>query len=229
MNIAEKLAKVKENVQKVYDAGFEAGKSEGEDTTEAYNNGYADGQTAEYNRFWDKYQDKGRTTAYDFAFAGRSWTDAVYNPKYDINATGSGTYMFNNNQTITDTKVPITITVSSINNVFATCRKLKTIPSLKVTSNVIFTSWFGGCDALETINFTSDSVIANNLDIHWSTKLSAESIESILNAVSPSANITITLPYTAPISYGEKYGDDAWGNYIAEFKASKPNVTIAYL
>ena len=44
MTIAEKHIKIAENEQKVFNAGYEKGKSEGGDTSAAYDKGFADGQ-----------------------------------------------------------------------------------------------------------------------------------------------------------------------------------------
>ena len=60
MSMAEKHIIVAENVPKVYEAG----------------------QKAEYNTFWDTYQENGNRTDYDYAFRGDWWTDETYNPKH---------------------------------------------------------------------------------------------------------------------------------------------------
>ena len=62
MNIAEKLTKIAENVPKVYEAG----------------------KKADYDSFWDAYQQSGNRVLYDFAFAGNGWNDNTFKPKYDI-------------------------------------------------------------------------------------------------------------------------------------------------
>ena len=43
MDIAEKLAQIAENQQKVYDAGYEKGKTEGGNSEESYNEGFEAG------------------------------------------------------------------------------------------------------------------------------------------------------------------------------------------
>jgi hypothetical protein len=42
------------------------------------------GKKAQYDAFWDKYQQNGKKTAYNYAFAGASWNDDTFFPKYDI-------------------------------------------------------------------------------------------------------------------------------------------------
>ena len=70
------------------------------DTETDYNNGFEDGKAAEWNDFWDNYQDKGGKTEYSYSFAGYGWTDETFNPKYDIKAY-RGSHIFSSNR-ITD-------------------------------------------------------------------------------------------------------------------------------
>ena len=77
--IAEKLTTIAENQQKVYDAGFEKG------------------QQAEYDRFWDAYQQNGNRTDYQTAFSGVGWTAESFKPKYNI-APQSAYMMFRNSR-----------------------------------------------------------------------------------------------------------------------------------
>ncbi len=76
MSIAEKLTTIAENEQKVYNAGFE------------------DGKTAEYDRFWDGYQENGDKRSYAYAYTRRGWTDETYKPKYPVIVTGNAEQMY---------------------------------------------------------------------------------------------------------------------------------------
>jgi hypothetical protein len=84
MSIAEKLVTIAENEQRVYDKGFEDGKAEGGNTEEAYNKGVEDGKQAEYDAFWNAYQENGNKTIYGYSFAGTGWNSENYKPKYPI-------------------------------------------------------------------------------------------------------------------------------------------------
>lgn len=87
MSIADKLAAIAENEQKVYVAGFQAGSSQGGgDTEEAYNEGYAEGQKAAHDKFWDGLQTNGKRTKYNYAFYLWDINKGFY-PKYDISPT----------------------------------------------------------------------------------------------------------------------------------------------
>jgi hypothetical protein len=62
MSIAEKFKTIAENEQKVYDAG----------------------KKAEYDRFWDAFQENGSKTMYASAFAGMGWNAECLKPKYKV-------------------------------------------------------------------------------------------------------------------------------------------------
>lgn len=62
MNRAEKLTTIAENEPKVYEAG----------------------KQAEYDAFWDTFQNKGGAMRYHYTFFGSHWNDTNFKPKYDI-------------------------------------------------------------------------------------------------------------------------------------------------
>ena len=125
-DIADKLGRVYDNIIKVYNSGnrsgFEKGETQGytegysngkldgelvgkaegyengyeEGRTEGYGAGVTDGKQAEYDAFWDKFQDNGKRQNYRACFGGDPWTADVLNPKYDVNAI-TATYMFYTN------------------------------------------------------------------------------------------------------------------------------------
>lgn len=74
MSIADKLVTIAENERKVYEAG----------------------KKAEYDAFWDLFQQNGKRDNYMGAFGGIGWTIDTFKPKYPIilNGTSSADYMF---------------------------------------------------------------------------------------------------------------------------------------
>ena len=79
--------------------------------------------------------------------------------------------------------------------------------------NLKYTGWFSNLTMLEEIYF--EGTIANSIDIHYSTKLSAESYESILSCLSTtSTDQTLTLPTTAEATYDAKHGSGAWAERV---------------
>lgn len=49
-----------------------------------YDEVYAAGRKAEYDAFWDLYQENGKRYHYMGGFSGKGWNDKTFYPKYDI-------------------------------------------------------------------------------------------------------------------------------------------------
>lgn len=161
------------------------------------------GMQAEYDRFWDAYQDSGKRTLYQYAFSYLGWNDAVYKPKYPLKPINANSMFYNSlikvvknvdfsNCTNIDTlfRSALVEEVGVIDarqntllyNTFNNATKLHTIEKLilKDSGSNTFSSTFVSCNSLE--NITIEGTIGNNLDIHWSP-LTHESLMSIINAL----------------------------------------------
>lgn len=162
MSIADKLTTIAENQTKVYEAG----------------------KKAEYDEFWDTYQENGNRTSYNYAFA-RVWNDKFYNPKYPI-ICSANTYSAESvytNSAITDTKVPIIIRNTRADSIFQDCVSLKRIPSLTFENLSRFAATcFRNCKALEEMNVYGE-INVTGMDVSASTKLTHDSLMSIINAL----------------------------------------------
>ena len=230
MNIAEKTLRLKQD----FDDVFEAGKK------------------AEYDGFWDMFQDGGNRTNYTGAF--RDWTATTINPKYPIRTTSlyeifsncgklealpelisaNENGAFNSCYTAfqmclklksIDIDVINSATASSAwTSTFRYCQELVSIKKLGVLESQPFNRTFDYCVSLE--NITIDGTIGQNgFDIHWSTRLSADSLESIINALSTTTTgLTITLPSVAESNYDTEKDAGAWNTLVA----TRSNWTIAY-
>lgn len=191
-----------------YNEGFEAGRTEGynhgydDGSQDGYNQGHKDGKKAEYDTFWDTFQNYGSESgmSYNEVFGKDRFTDVNYNPKYPIQVVvgiNSGYAMFNGAGKITDIKVPIYHRGTNLGYLFSSCRMLKRIPALHILAEVTnFQAAFDGCVALEDITITG--TIGENIDFKACTKLTQTSITSIVNALSDSAvGKTLTLSKAA--------------------------------
>lgn len=224
MSIANKLTKIAENVPKVYEAG----------------------QKSEYDRFWDAYQNNGNRTSYSYAFAGTGWNDANLNPKHPIVCSGGLSYMFRDssatygdkifeidisqvssgsgifyNSRIKRIGVLDTRSLSDLNTMFQYNSNLTSIEKiiLKDDGSQKFTATFSSCPKIEEIRF--EGTIGKSLDIHWSTKLSAESYENIFKCMTVTVSgQTLTVPKsTAEATYNAKYGSGKWASRVNGIKA----------
>ena len=148
----------------------------------SYEKGYTDGKQAQYDEFWDGYQQNGNRNNYNSAFFGHGWTSRTYKPKYPITVKyGNGMFQ---QASITDTLQPITFqSGASAGNVFLSCTSLVTIQPITVTSDIAFSGWFSNCGKLTNITFTQDSQIGNNIDFSASPLLSHNSIINIISVL----------------------------------------------
>lgn len=160
MSITEKLTTIAENEPKVYDAG----------------------KRAQYDEFWDNYQDNGNRTQYNYAFAGYGWTDETFAPKYDMKMEKAERVFANAKitsvkallekyrvtidfsectglanmfagSTITEMGVIDTTSASSLNNVFYMGTKITTIDKLILKSD--------GSQTLNNTTFQSMNALQN--------------------------------------------------------------------
>lgn len=209
-----------------YERGYADGKADGYGNgyTVGTAEGIEQGEQAEWSAFWDKYQDYGNRTDYNMyvgAFNGDYWTDEIFKPKYPIAPTNAQ-QMFRRTG-ITDLtkegvildfskcvnmndafaylthpiKLPV-IDMSSATSCSATFSDSKNTELSLITSEktVFHNITFSGCTAL--VNLIISGVIACAFNVQYSTKLSRESIESIINALSTTTTgLTATFSKTA--------------------------------
>lgn len=220
MSIAEKLVTIAENVQKVYEAGQ---KSSGGGA--GYDEGYADGQQAEKERFFTDYQNPDQDD-YDYRFAGIGWNNNTFAPRQNIAPKTRAMSMFARtgikgdlvailqalNVTLDFSQCKLTQNLfanangitrlgvmdfsnmgSSYGSEFTNMNALVTIDKMITSENTSFTNMFGNDASL--VNVTWEGVIAKSgLSFSKSTKLSQESIISIITALSPATTgLAITL------------------------------------
>lgn len=238
MTIARKLTRIAENSPKVYDKGYEDGQAVG--YNEGYENGYADGleedgytkgyeqgKKAEYDAFWDAYQENGARTQYNGAFYGEGWHDDNFKPKYDIAPVRYGCSSTFFQCRVTDlvaaldrqgvkldfsqvhslssafqassiTKIPPLDLSSAITcgNAFYNCNNLKAITLDNIKEVCDFAKTFTNCTELTDV--TLSGTVGQDIGFQHSTKLTADSIRSIITHLSDTAQgKTLTLSRTA--------------------------------
>lgn len=204
---------------------------------EVYEKGKEDGVKSEYDEFWDAIQDYGKRTIYLRGFS--RWGGEILSPKYKVIPTGNCSALFNGSRIkhidkekfdlsqagyvsngsgsttyciceyCNNLKVfpDINLQPGYYGNAFNDCFRLHTIEILRVTKECVFGTAFRGCEDLK--NITIEGEIGNSFDIHWSTLLTRESIESIITALtSDTTTAKLTLSKTAVINaFGSNYSD----------------------
>lgn len=207
LTIAEKLQAINDNMDAVYEAGVEVGVEQGKQI------GIEQGKQAQYDAFWDIFQQEGDRTSYVYGFGGRGWTKENFVPKYDMQisnansmfaycaVTGDLVELLNDlgvnldftNCTLMNMAFQNSyfsrlghinaITATNLTQCFMNMSNLVTIDKLTVTNK---------CTTFSAIftgtpalkNITLEGQIAANISFAPCTKLTKASITSIINALS---------------------------------------------
>ena len=207
---------------------------------------YESGKQAEYNAFWDVYQDYGNRTDYSMLFAGAGWTTETFKPKYLIKpgSTGNHYMMFARtgvevlDERVLDTSQvtafsmsfynssklrSITIDLSSLTALADTFNydgNLETVVLKNVPETCNFTGGFSGCSKLA--NFTVTGVIGGTaLNLSWSSLLTDASVQNIIDHLKDRTGTT-----SATLTFHKTVG----GNMTQAQKdaISAKNWTLAY-
>ena len=212
MTIAEQITRAKADYDEVYQAG----------------------KKAEYDRFWDSFQQNGNRTRYLFGFPGVCWTNETLKPKYPIKIEEGirgcqqmFAYCNWNNAELLDyslikdkidfskctiaTNVFACAWIDNIDVDFSNCEQLTqtfatnddgNMPHirLKVSEKAVFERTFWYNSSTKELIFTNDSVIGQNgFNVQWSTKLSHDSLMSIINALKDYSEDTSGTVWTVTI------------------------------
>ncbi len=196
---------------------------------------YEAGKKSQYDEFWDNFQDYGNRTVYARAFM-YNWNDVNFRPKYDMNVTGSLQLTFSyckitdlaalfersgvklNTEKATSfsemiayssvTRLPeiSVIGVTGLSRAFAS-GNLVTIDKLilREDGGNEFSNTFASCSKLA--NIVIEGKIGNNISFSDSSKLTYDSIMSVINALKDYSGTTITKTLTLHATTKAKLSD----------------------
>ncbi len=208
MSIADEIIQLKSDFDAVYEAGKQSGSG-----------GYDEGYDKATSDFWDGFQDNGNREYYGQAFRGTGFERIE--PKYDFD---NSTYM-----------VGICMEVATLEyfgkcnapgapswqNAFRDCTWLTEIEEIDMSGSTNNSATFQGCTHLEKIKFNGTVIVS--LNMQWSP-LNKASIESVINALSPTATgQTLTINKAAQMSAG--FSGEEW----KALTDSKTNWTISLI
>jgi hypothetical protein len=151
MDLKDHILRGKEDLDKVYQAGKNAG---------GYGDGFEAGQQAEYDRFWDAYQQKGNATDYQYAFAGSRWNAETFKPKYDLKPTKAwrmfyyATYNGDLQQLLDDAGVKLdTSNTTDFREMFywTYLTRIGVIDMRKATNTTSCFQWTDGCVKIDKV------------------------------------------------------------------------------
>ena len=137
------------------------------------------------------------------------------------------TYATNTFQNSSVKRLPVINLDSCIKmqSTFHTCGYLEEVEISNLLADCTFSYDFQRCGSLTKLILTNSTIGQNGFNVQWSTTLSADSLKSIIAALSTSTTgLTITLPTTAQANYEAVYGTGS-GETLT---ASRSNWTIAY-
>ncbi len=204
MSIAEKLSTIAENEQKVYEAG----------------------KQAEWSQFWDGFQGNGNRVNYSYAFYTSYWSDDTFQPKHDIVPTSANyafraCSITDLRQILLNCGVTLdTSQCTSLEATFSSC-DITVLPVISTVKCSTLTSTFNGSGKLVTIekvifkddgsqkfsgspfsglsaleNIVVEGVIGNTISFATSSKLTHDSLMSIINALKDYSGSTSTYTCT---------------------------------
>lgn len=195
MSIAEKFETIADAVyEKGELIGHEKGRNEG--LEEGYASGVIEGKEAEYDTFWDVYQNSGKKTSYAYAFYTARWNDTNYNPKYNIIPSNANSMFLQSG--VKDTLKPIDISALSANTSgMFRHSKLQTIRKLIVSEQNTFSEGFISCTLLKNISFEGKI----GRDINFADcPLTVDSMKNIIEHLKNYAGTTSEFTYSVIFS-----------------------------
>jgi hypothetical protein len=193
-----------------------------------------------------------------YIFAGAAWNDTTFYPKKNIILKNNVAYIFALNEcsniktrlkecgVILDlsgattaeyafyyaqtSELPVINLANCANNLSSTfgyARNLVSIDKLIISEKCRWNNTFNQCLILEHL-IIEGTIGQNGFNVQHSTKLTADSLKSIIDALSTTTTgLTITLPTTAEANYNANPPENAPATW-AELVATRSNWTIAY-
>ena len=184
-------SKMAENVRGVWDEGYQEGYEGG------ILIGRADGIQAQYDEFWDSILPEGEILDLQYAFGGKRWSTSTFNPPRTI--VGSSFFRCFASTTLTAINKTIDVThatgSTALQNMFNGAAALEIINDFYASESTTFhNTAFNGCSNLKILNVRG-TIGKNGLSLHDCTRLTAESLISVLKACNKkAAGVSITLP-----------------------------------
>jgi hypothetical protein len=172
MNTADILTDIAENEQKIYDKGFSEALELG-----GYTGGFEAGKQAEYDAFWDSYQQNGNRTNYQYSFSGYGWNKTNFIPKHSMypETINTGFWRFGFYDTDIESAVDfvevfdkkgLVFDTSNCTNfmsafIWAKIKRLGIIDARKDTQNLSSTFGYGEIQTIEKLIVCEDNGFAN--------------------------------------------------------------------
>ena len=228
-----------------YRAGYDGGYDSGQ------HDGYDDGRRDECDAFWQSYQQNGKRTEYSNSFGGIGWNNDNFKPRFDLKVLNG--YMMFRDSAIEGhlgeilALYGLVLDVSGIYSsayMFSFC-KFSGLPAMDLSNVEVGANMFGSTsivtidklifsskttfhnDAFANIaglmHLTVEGDIANNVNFAKGTKLTRDSITSIVGHLNSGVDgKTLMLSATA---VNAAFPDD-WDSFVTENKPAGWQITL---
>ena len=235
MDIAEKVLRAKTDFDDVYEAGKKAEYDVFWDGVQDYGN--RDNYSQAFAYAWN---DESFKPKYDIKCTGAYATNQIFfntkivdlvgclkktNIKFNTTEATAIQGIFDRAGILINTPPIDVINCTSMQMTYFSARKVKNIEIANIQETCTFDRVFHNMYELRDVVLINCTIGKNGINFQWSTKLSADSLKSIINALSTTTTgLTITLPTTAQSNYEAVYGSGSWTTLVA----TRSNWTIAY-
>jgi hypothetical protein len=235
MDIAEKVLRQKKDFDDVYEAGKKAEYDAFWDGVQYYGNRSNYSQAFAY-----AWNDESFKPKYDIKCAGAYATYQIFyntkivdlvgclkkaNVKFDTTEATVIQGIFDRAGILINTPPIDAINCTSMQLTYSSAQNVKNIEIANIQENCTFDRVFNNMYELRDVVLINCTIGKNGISFQWSTKLTADSLKSIIQALSTTTTgLTITLPTTAQSNYEKVYGSGSW----ATLTATRSNWTIAY-
>ena len=221
MSIAEKLKTVAENEEKVYKAGEHSGLTE---AASSITNGFTSYTYLFYKNPSPSFSEEFFAcfkNAVDLSQMFSACPNMTKAPYFDTSKVKKFNYMFSSCSALVDVPVYDTSSTESFYYMFGDCTGLKKAPKLNTTGATEFKYMFAYCESLETVeeldisggtsftylfrncyalkNLTIKGSINASLELSQSTKLTHESLMSVINALTDTSELDANKTYKLTI------------------------------
>lgn len=206
---------------------------------------YNEGKKAEYDAFWDKYQQNGTRYVYSYAFSGIGWTSNTFQPKYPLYTDKrlEGYMMFRDSKIDDISEVcPLALSWSqyafnstsivhigevevhdSATGLFSQSKNLESVDKLTFGKGISSLSGdiFTGCISLKNITFGGE--IRFSISFQWSPLLTVDSMKSIITHLKDYSNTGSAFAYTLT------FDSDCWNALEADSASPNGSTWIEYV
>ncbi len=145
---------------------------------------YEAGKQVQNDEFWDVFQNNGEICDYTTAFSSPNWNDNIFQPKHNfVGSTFYRTWYV----CVAITKIEKVIDGSSVTatsgfiQTFSGASRLVSISKIVSNEEILWDRTFYNCGALAEIRF--EGAIGNDISFAQSSKLTSESVDSIIDAL----------------------------------------------